>query len=105
VRAEIFGEFARIEEAEKNAASAITMLVLVNRAQSRLEISAPAPETGKQIPLPEIKIETVEPILEAPKEKDIEISKPIETKISELPKTEAAEPTREFSHPEENLLD
>jgi membrane protein len=105
VRAEIFGEFARIEEAEKNAASAITMLVLVNRAQARLEISAPAPETGKQIPLPEIKIETVEPILEAPKEKDIEISKPIETKISELPKTEAAEPTREFSHPEENLLD
>jgi len=105
VRAEIFGEFARIEEAEKQAASAITMLALVNRAQSRLEISAPAPETGKQIPLPEIKIETVEPILEAPKEKDIEISKPIETKISELPKTEAAEPTREFSHPEENLLD
>jgi membrane protein len=52
VRAEIFGEFARIEEAEKQAASAITMLALVNRAQARLEISAPAPETETQIPLP-----------------------------------------------------
>jgi membrane protein len=36
VRAEIFGEFARIEEAEKNAASAITMLALVHRAQKQI---------------------------------------------------------------------
>jgi membrane protein len=35
-RTEIFGEFARIEEAEKNAASAITMLALVNRAQKQI---------------------------------------------------------------------
>jgi membrane protein len=106
VRAEIFGEFARIEEAEKNAASAITMLALVNRAQSRLEIFAPATETEKQISLPETKIEVVETILEAPQEKEIEISKPIETKVSELPKAKTAvEQPREFSHPEENLLD
>ncbi|HSY74562.1 MAG TPA: YhjD/YihY/BrkB family envelope integrity protein [Dongiaceae bacterium] len=52
VRAEIFGEFARIEEAEKNAAAAITMLALVNRAQLRRKISAPAMEKEKQIPLP-----------------------------------------------------
>jgi membrane protein len=101
VRAEIFGEFARIEEAEKKAAAAITMLALVNRAQAHLEISAPATETEKQIPLPpETKIEIAEPILEAP------VSKPVETKIAELPKVETAiEPPREFSHPEENLLD
>jgi hypothetical protein len=37
VRAEIFGEFARIEEAEKNAAGAITILALVNRAQKQIE--------------------------------------------------------------------
>ena len=111
VRAEIFGEFARIEEAEKNAASAITMLALVNRAQAHLEISPPAPETEKQIPLPpETKIEIAEPILESPKEKspkekEMEVSKPVET-ISELPKPEAAAgPSREFSHPQENLLD
>jgi membrane protein len=52
VRAEIFGEFARIEEAEKQAASAVTLLALVNRAQSHLEIAAPATEKEKQIPLP-----------------------------------------------------
>jgi membrane protein len=52
VRAEIFGEFARIEEAEKNAAAAITMLALVNRAQSHLEIATPATGAEKQIPLP-----------------------------------------------------
>jgi membrane protein len=92
VRAEIFGEFARIEEAEKNAASAITMLALVNRAQAHLEIAAPATETEKQIPLPP--------------EKEAVVLKPIETEISEPPKVETAvEPPREFSHPEENLLD
>ena len=41
-RAEVLGEFARIEEAEQQAASAITMLALVNRAQSKLELAAPS---------------------------------------------------------------
>jgi hypothetical protein len=40
-RAEIYGEFARIEEAECQAASSVTMLTLVNRAQARLEITTP----------------------------------------------------------------
>jgi membrane protein len=40
-RAEVYGEFARIEEAERQAASSVTMLALVNRAQARLEIAAP----------------------------------------------------------------
>jgi membrane protein len=42
VRAEVFGEFARIQAAEKEAASAVSMLALVNRAQARLELSPPA---------------------------------------------------------------
>jgi membrane protein len=42
VRAEVLGEFARIEEAEQTAASSITMLALVNRAQARLELAAPS---------------------------------------------------------------
>ena len=97
VRAEIFGEFARIEEAEKNAASAITMLALVNRAQAHLEISAPAQET---------KTEIVEPTTGAPVENEMPVSKSAEPEISELPKVEAAvAPPREFSHPEENLPD
>jgi membrane protein len=39
-RAEVYGEFARIQAVEKEAASAMTMLALVNRAQSRLELAA-----------------------------------------------------------------
>jgi membrane protein len=41
VRAEVLGEFARIEEAERAAAAGLTMLALVNRAQAKLELSAP----------------------------------------------------------------
>jgi membrane protein len=41
-REEVFGEFARIEEAERKAASSVTMLELVNRAEPRIEIAAPA---------------------------------------------------------------
>ena len=40
-RAEVYGEFARIEEAERQAASSVTMLALVNRARTRLELAAP----------------------------------------------------------------
>jgi hypothetical protein len=38
---EVLGEFARIQAAEKEAASSVTMLALVNRAQARLELAAP----------------------------------------------------------------
>jgi membrane protein len=42
VRAEVYGEFSRIEEAERQAASAVTMLALVNRLPARPELAAPA---------------------------------------------------------------
>jgi membrane protein len=48
VRAEVYGEFARIEEAERQAAASVTMLTLVNHAQARLEIaplSGPKPNS------------------------------------------------------------
>jgi membrane protein len=38
VRDEIYGEFARIEEAERVAAAAVTLQALVNRARTRLEL-------------------------------------------------------------------
>ncbi|HEX5218162.1 MAG TPA: YhjD/YihY/BrkB family envelope integrity protein [Verrucomicrobiae bacterium] len=41
VRIEVLGEFARIQEAEKEAASRVTMLTLVNRADARLELAFP----------------------------------------------------------------
>ena len=78
VRAEVYGEFARIEEAERQAAATITMLALANRAQASLEIAAAAPTPEKQIPLPtEAKIE-----IESPAEKEPAISKPDEIKLN-----------------------
>ena len=41
VRAEVYGEFARIQEAERVAASSVTMLALANRACARLELVPP----------------------------------------------------------------
>jgi len=46
VRAEVYGEFARIQEAERQAASSVTLLALVNRAQARLEIESPGKPTA-----------------------------------------------------------
>jgi membrane protein len=40
VRAEVLGEFARIQTAEREVASTVTMLALVNRAQARLQLAA-----------------------------------------------------------------
>ena len=58
VRAEIYGEFARIQAAEKTAAASVTMFALVNRVQARLELAAPAVDNkpAKQVmaPAPEI---------------------------------------------------
>jgi membrane protein len=41
VRGEVLGEFARIQEAERQAAATVTMLALVNRVQARLELASP----------------------------------------------------------------
>jgi membrane protein len=46
-RAEVLGEFQRIQEAEQQAASAVTMLGLVNRAQQKQLQAAPAAEKLK----------------------------------------------------------
>ena len=53
VRAEVYGEFARIEEAERQAAATVTLLALVNRVHARGELAAPVTMIEKQIaPLP-----------------------------------------------------
>jgi membrane protein len=44
VRAEVLGEFARIEAAERETASRISLLQLVNRAQKQIEIHPPKTE-------------------------------------------------------------
>jgi DNA-binding IscR family transcriptional regulator len=102
VREEVYGEFARIEEAEKQAASSITMLALVHRAEARLELDAPA-QPKDAAALPEL-VHAVKPASEpAPEPKpNIEVKEsiapakietPIVAEILEpLPK-----PTEEFS--------
>ena len=57
-RAEVYGEFHRIQEAERQAASSVTMLTLVDRAQAHLhevsttgELNAPADGTSDKLPL------------------------------------------------------
>ena len=40
-RSEVYGEFQRIQQAEQQAAAAVTMLALAHRAQARLEQQAP----------------------------------------------------------------
>jgi membrane protein len=54
-RAEVFGEFAKIEEAERNAASSITLLALVNHPKKQIENAAPAPEPEVKIAQPSLK--------------------------------------------------
>jgi membrane protein len=56
-RAEVYGEFRRIQEAERQAASSVTMMALVSRAQAHLdepgavkELNAPGPDTTDKLP-------------------------------------------------------
>jgi membrane protein len=60
VREEVYGEFARIQEAEKQVASSVTLLALVHRAQARLEIAAP-PRDGDEIKLKPALVPSIEP--------------------------------------------
>ncbi len=47
VRQTVYGEFARIQDAERQAAVSITMLALANRAEAHLELAAPPPATDE----------------------------------------------------------
>jgi hypothetical protein len=51
VRAEVYGEFARIQDAEKQVASLVTLQVLVDRAQARLQLAGPGPVEGEFKPV------------------------------------------------------
>ena len=82
MRAEVYGEFARIEEAERQAASSVTLLNLVNRVQAHLEIAAP------QLPLAE---------------KVLQKTEVVRTEEKPLPKAETAEPIP-APEPEEKIV-
>jgi membrane protein len=90
VREEVYGEFARIEAAEKLAASSITMLALVHRADARLELNPPAPETEPlPVLVPAVKptatpASAPQPIAQVPQPADL--SKPGPETLAEVPK-------------------
>jgi membrane protein len=69
LRQEVYGEFARIQEAEKQAASTLTMLALVNRAEARLELEGPAPP-GQELKLKPALVPTIEPTPDPSTDKD-----------------------------------
>jgi membrane protein len=66
VRAEVYGEYSRIQEAEKEVASRVTVQVLVDRAQARLNLPAQSPAEVEYKPVfptatgPDDKIATTE---------------------------------------------
>ncbi len=101
VREEVYGEFARIQEAEKNAASTITMLDLVHRANTRLELAAPKTEPES---LPEL-VPAVKPVIEPepqPKQtvevpQPVEMPKPQQEIVAEVPPP--AKQTEEIAPP------
>ena len=105
--AEIYGEFARIEQAEREAASAISLLALANRVPPRAEIAAPKiVEVEKPLP-------AIVPVVELPKpalEKEIPFAEKNSTPAEEktVVETKTPEPApvtavrREVVMPEEN---
>ena len=68
IREEVYGEFARIQEAEKKAAAAVTMLALVNRAQARQELAAPQ-NSGDEIKMKPAFAPTIEAVDQSAPEK------------------------------------
>ncbi len=104
VREEVYGEFARIQEAEKQAASTITMLAMVHRADARLEL---APPTGMEKEVKAVPaLVPVEPVIAEPAPKQtVEVPQPNESpkpeivaEASQAPKQEIA-PTHSVTGP------
>ena len=77
IREEVYGEFARIQEAERQAASTVTILALVGRAQARLELSTP-PATGDEIKMKTALVPTIEPATESVERKIASVHSPAE---------------------------
>ena len=87
-RMEVFGEFARIEAAEKQAASSVTMLALVNRANARLELVPAAPVAELSVEQEENAVE--ESIIEPPPAAPA--AKPAASKVTTSPEDDLGFP-------------
>jgi membrane protein len=85
VREEVYGEFARIQEAEKQISSTITMLALVTRAEACREL-VPLPANEKESGA----LKTLVPTAKT----DVEPVMPSEPPVESLETTEPAKPER-----------
>ncbi len=62
---EVLGEFERIQAAERHAATSVTLAALVDRAQARLRLAAPAPSELVTSPPPVPPVEPLKPAVAA----------------------------------------
>ena len=86
MRAEVLGEFARIQAAEKAAAASVTMLALVSRPSVRLEIATPADGS-----------KAIEPVLI---DKTISVGEPVMAPTAKTFVTEDIQPVKPGAVPE-----
>jgi membrane protein len=95
VREEVYGEYARIQEAERLAASSITMLSLVKRADARLELAPPL-----------VNVKQIEVLLpQVSKEKDESEAVPQPTAVTLVEVQRAAEPMKEKPAPKSAVVE
>ena len=96
--AEIYGEFARIEQAERNAAAGVTLLALAHRGVPRAALEPPALRNPESHPI-------VVPVPEknfAPRPIELPMSEPApEIGSAPEPVAKPASPRRETARPEE----
>lgn len=117
--AEIYGEFARIEQAERAAAAGVTLQALANRLAPRAELNAPVPpppgpeKVVASAPVAPVAVETEKPVVEEPAELPKAQAFPEKTEAPEVPPEPVAtketepepkpgSPRRETARPEEN---
>ena len=94
VREEVYGEFARIQEAEKIAASSISMLTLVHRAEARLELT-PSPPVKQLETLP-----VLVPAEAPPAEPQPRPGPPVESQGAKAPEKSGPAIAAEISEPQ-----
>ncbi|HET7623775.1 MAG TPA: YhjD/YihY/BrkB family envelope integrity protein [Verrucomicrobiae bacterium] len=92
VRAEVYGEFARIQQAEKEVASSVTMLALVNRAQASVAIAPPLEEKELKLKSAFAPPSTESPVVEAGDESKSVSTEPSENHATEIHPAESSAP-------------
>ena len=101
--AEIYGEFARIEQAERNAAAGLSLLALANRVPPRAALAEPPNAAPEKISAPATIVEKIpEPeMVETPKPAPFP-EKAEEKPVTPEPAAEEPPPRREVVRPDEN---